>query len=375
MYKATSFGGTKRRGRKRPAAKQAAHVGASRSVQLPRAKGTVKTGSRPATVHSRTERFATVTGNGGLAYASYKINPAQRDIFRWFHEIAGLYDRYLLKSMRFRYVPATGTDVAGSVLLAFDPEALDQAPASMEDAQQMSTEAHGPVWVGFEMPLPLDRILRYTRPEGGVTPVTADLKSYDAGILHVLVDGTSATVGYVEVDYVIELRDPQPSRTLTGFLPGSAGYSLSFGYDMQAHTSGDPINPNHFAAVHNALEIVNDTDHWTIPAGTFDIMCTTTATIVNAASTAANFDDYTIAFADGAATGTFDPSGAPVIWRSPPNARVNSLTGIMTSHGHARVNGPMDLQIILTRVRTGTGDTDATLNGSTNLLITQVGYA
>lgn len=353
---------------------QPTHIGRSRAVTLSRARGRVKSGSRPTTVHSRTERFATVTGTGALTSESYNINPAQSQVFPWFHEIAALYDRYIIRNLVIRYVPATGTDVAGSVLIAFDPEALDTPPASMEDAQQMSTEAHGPAWATFEMRVPTDRVIRYTRPQGGITPTSADLKSYDAGIIHVLTDGTAAAaVGYLEVDYLIELIDPQPSRTAATWLPGTAAYEFTGAFDIEAALTGDFLRADQFTAVHNSINVTNAGTYFDIPAGVFDVTAQVSVDQVTAA--AGNGNVFSLSYTKGA-DGSFDPAvDVIIIRRSYYDNYAGSATSKVTGVGTARVVGPIQLHIGLAKTVVGTGDTSCDVGAPSFVRITQLGYA
>jgi hypothetical protein len=126
----------------------------------------------------------------------------------------------------FKFTTTAPTSTAGFVTLAFDYDALDLPPSTMSIARSYHDKSGGAPWSNWALNCDLaqgDRLPeKYIRV--GLPPTNNDLKTYDVGNLQVCTEGTAAaTVGYLEVDYVVDLMTPQ--------IQDPVGGSISYGSD------------------------------------------------------------------------------------------------------------------------------------------------
>lgn len=194
------------------------------------------------------EYVAEVPGATAWTTSSYVIQPALQSLFNWLATIAGNFEKYRFRRLRFCYETESPTSQAGSVVLAIDYDALDAAPGSKQAALSYKSSVRSPPWQEccLECDLGRDgqRDLLYTRP--GAVPSGADQKMYDLGQLHVGVQNSSGATGELWVEYDVELHTPQQAVSSTNPLSmkitGSAGLSATalFGSDAAA-TSGSNL--------------------------------------------------------------------------------------------------------------------------------------
>lgn len=177
----------------------------------------------------------TVT-TGGVRYWSFTINPG-RPVFQWLKGQARSWERYKFHKLSISYEPRVPTSTVGSVFYAVEYDVTDPIPGSVEEFMQNHTAKQSAVWKSFSLDIPC----RDLHPQGkefyiytgssSVTPTNQD-------VCNVLVacDQTVDTLGYLYVDYVVELRIQQPAPPL-----GSASASVSnFTGGTYVPTSADP---------------------------------------------------------------------------------------------------------------------------------------
>jgi hypothetical protein len=162
---------------------------------------------------SHSEEFAPVTTTGTpFAVATFQCNPGVAACFPWLAPIAARYEMYKFRRLVFKFTTTAPTSTAGFVTLAFDYDALDLPPSTMSIARSYHDKSGGAPWSNWVLNCDLaqgDRLPeKYIRV--GLPPTNNDLKTYDVGNLHVCTEGISAaTVGYLEVEYVVDLMTPQ----------------------------------------------------------------------------------------------------------------------------------------------------------------------
>jgi hypothetical protein len=177
------------------------------------------------------ELLGNVTGSTSFAISNqFSLNPGLSASFPWLSTQAIGWENYRFHALRFCYLPRTGTNVPGSVILAPDYDASDSAPTSemyMTTYAEMREDA---VW---------KEILVTLRPAAmfSVGPTkfvrnnasnigTSDIRLYDAGNLFVgTVDGTAVNWGKIYVEYDVEFFTPQT--------PPSGINFASYWYDTQ----------------------------------------------------------------------------------------------------------------------------------------------
>jgi hypothetical protein len=123
--------------------------------------------------------------------------------------------------------------------MAFDYDVKDPAPTSLMDAQSYRDKAGGAVWGNWTLNCDLsqgdklpEKYIRVGSPNANY-----DLKTYDVGAIHICTEGASAaTVGYIFVEYVVDLYTPQVNYPLSG----SEAYTSNATHIFLATTITDP---------------------------------------------------------------------------------------------------------------------------------------
>jgi hypothetical protein len=176
---------------------------------------------------SHSEEFGPVTTTGTpFAVATFQCNPGVAACFPWLAPIAARYETYKFRRLVFKFTTTSPTSTAGFVTLAFDYDALDLPPSTMSIARSYHDKSGGAPWSNWVLNCDLaqgDRLPeKYIRV--GLPPTNNDLKTYDVGNLHVCTEGAAgATLGYLEVEYVVDLMTPQ--------IQDPVGGSMVFGSD------------------------------------------------------------------------------------------------------------------------------------------------
>jgi hypothetical protein len=159
------------------------------------------------------------------------VQPGLNVSFPWLSVIAGNFDRYRFTSLELEYIPACPTSTAGTVYMAFDPDALDTGPIQTSDMLQYKANIQFSPFLVQRLKLSPELINRklFTRVSGQNIGYS-DLKTYDLGFFAVVTDLTASGVslGSLRLNYVIELHDPQPRAD--GYVGGSAYYGSSSSY-------------------------------------------------------------------------------------------------------------------------------------------------
>jgi len=172
-----------------------------------------RSGTKTIRVTER-ERVATLTGSTDFTVQeSLSINPALPEFLPWLSTMAQLYEKYRVKSIRVLYHNLKGTDTAGNVLMAFDPDPLDSAPADAVSFTQSSRYIDGAPWRLLTLNIPGSNQTYFTRTG---TVASTDLKTYDYGKVHIATEAMASDaspVGYIEIAYDIELLERQPAPT------------------------------------------------------------------------------------------------------------------------------------------------------------------
>lgn len=124
----------------------------------------------------------------------------------WLPKIASEYDHYQFEMLKLHYVPTCATTQAGLVVLACDPNPEGSPPESFSSMKNMKDAVTGPV--RERLTLDVTNLVKkqlLTRDS-----VVQSFPLYDAGRLFVAsMAGTDTSVGYIEVEYVVRLSNPQ----------------------------------------------------------------------------------------------------------------------------------------------------------------------
>lgn len=183
-------------------------------VSAPVARATRRTGTAPmiqqkqdSIVVRHRSLIKNVTGTSTFSVTGIAANPGLAAGFPWLAKLASKYDQYRFKKLIYDFRSVCSTSTAGVVMLSFDYDALDAAPASKSDQAQTIPNAENNAWVNNRLVVPVDNLFRFTR-QG--TVAASDLKTYDLGNLWVSTAyGTgSDTWGELYVEYEVELKRP-----------------------------------------------------------------------------------------------------------------------------------------------------------------------
>jgi hypothetical protein len=165
-------------------------------------------------VHNR-EFVASVQSAGTGGYQVSRIvtvQPGLVESFPWLSGIAQYHQKYCIKNLRYHYIPQVSVGVSGRVGMAFSPDVLDDVPPTVGQFYQYANEVDTQPWAAAELTVPSKMFeTKYTRSKA--VPNT-DLKTYDSGVLFVIIDGNSnpgTNFGTVFAEYDVEFYSPQPS--------------------------------------------------------------------------------------------------------------------------------------------------------------------
>jgi hypothetical protein len=194
-----------------------------------------RNGSKTVRITER-ERVATLSGSAAFTVQqTLQINPSLPAFLPWLSTMAQLYEKYRVKSIRVMYHNLCGTNTAGNVLMSYDPDVLDSAPADAVSFSQSTRYIDGAPWRMLTLNIPGSNQTLFTR--SGTAPTGSDLKTYDYGQIHIATEAMAddATVGYIEIAYDFEFLERQPA-------PASGGGSYIFRPQVYAGVP-DPDSP------------------------------------------------------------------------------------------------------------------------------------
>lgn len=125
----------------------------------------------------------------------------------WLPKIAAEYDHYQFNSLKLHYVPTCATTQAGLIVMACDPNPDGFAPESFSSMKNMKNAVTGPARERLTLDVTSQVIGRKLLTRDSAVQA---YPLYDAGRLFVAsIAGTDVSTGYLEVEYVITLSNPQ----------------------------------------------------------------------------------------------------------------------------------------------------------------------
>lgn len=144
---------------------------------------------------------------------SFPLNPGSPDTFPWLSNEAAGWESYKFNRIRFIWIPTSGTQVAGNIIMAPDYDASDAAPAGETILSSYSDCQEGNIWCRFAADLEKKLLnsttmSKYVRV--GALAANQDIKLYDSGNFFVFsVDDAVVNNGKLWVEYDVELFNPQ----------------------------------------------------------------------------------------------------------------------------------------------------------------------
>jgi len=161
---------------------------------------------------SNRELISSTAGGDYTSPSAISINPALAATFPWLSAIAARWESYIFRSLRFEIVSLSPTSQAGMMGLVIDYDAADLPPASLAVALSNRSSISGNAFKNIQLSFdPRDEFVLGGRKmtRSGPAPVGSDIKTYDAGNLYVIADGSTGATGQLWVSYVVDLFTPQ----------------------------------------------------------------------------------------------------------------------------------------------------------------------
>lgn len=206
--------------------------------------------------------------NNSLNYevTSYPLNPGLSSTFPWLNKLARRYEQYRFRSLRFEYRSVAPTSVGGVVMLSFDYDAADSAPATKAVQAQSIPNSECNAWMNNDLIVPAGGdIFRYIR--SGALATNLDIKTYDLGQMFVSsVYGNNVTSGELYIEYEVELKHPTDGPEVGGTITTTMTASVLF--------SGTPV----YTGVALPLVVNSTTQLLVTQTGEYFMTLTATAT-------------------------------------------------------------------------------------------------
>jgi hypothetical protein len=146
--------------------------------------------------------ITTSTNAGGLYVVdSYDIDTSL--VAQWSTISAG-FEQWRIKTVKFEYVPNTGTNTLGTVVLSTTDDPDESSPGTLSDQMALRNVKIGAGWMRFSLTYhPLMKGWRYCRDQ-----VTSDDRWEMPGVFQIGTTGftTAGQPGRVQLHYVVEFR-------------------------------------------------------------------------------------------------------------------------------------------------------------------------
>lgn len=185
------------------------------------------------------ELIAEVTGETAFTLQTFELNPGLQATFPWLAGVASRYEFYKFRNLGFMFKTSCSTATEGTLYMAADYDSSDAVPESGTEMFAMLGCVRTQPWAQTKF------LCNNVGLLGGTTkkyvrslPPEADndLKTYDAGKLHVAVEGAagSESWGQLYVVYDVDLMIPASFSTTEDagqymkFTPGGSNPLLPF---------------------------------------------------------------------------------------------------------------------------------------------------
>lgn len=163
-------------------------------------------------------------------------NPGLSSSFPWLAKLARRFEQYRFTKLRYEFRSVVASSTSGVVMMSFDYDAADLAPATKAQQSQTVPSSETNVWMNNDLSVKTDSSWRYIR--AGNLPQNLDIKTYDIGNMWLSSSyGNNSVGGELYVEYTVELRKPTDGIETGGRLTTSASV---FAFPLQGSvvTSG-----------------------------------------------------------------------------------------------------------------------------------------
>lgn len=212
---------SKKRARKNGKSRNTSNSGAKLLV-VPQARGFATTSVQPRISQStdsirikHREYWYTTVGGLSATYTVWKpngrlprINPANDYVFPWLSNIAQCYERYTFHKLTFGYMPRCSTSTTGTVMMAVDPDPLDNEPATEAVFLSYKSCVDGPCWAELKCVMSEQDLHGSYKKKYVTRTPDLDPRGSDCGSFLYYGDGPAST-GKFYVEYDVSLYTPQ----------------------------------------------------------------------------------------------------------------------------------------------------------------------
>jgi len=167
----------------------------------------------------------------------FPCNPGMSGSFPWLSKIARRYEEYRFKRLRYEFRSVASSATPGVVMMSFDYDAADAAPATKSEQAQTIPNSECNVWMNNDLSVPTSSQFRYVR--AGTLAANLDVKTYDMGNLWLSTSyGNNVVGGELYVEYTVELRKPTAGIDVGGEISTSTAAATSpFGITASASST------------------------------------------------------------------------------------------------------------------------------------------
>jgi len=307
------------------------------------------------------EYIADIAGSTTFATTQFSLNPGQASTFPWLSQEAKLFEKYRILGLEFYYRPQVSAYATngqtGKVMLSFDYDASDPAPATKQQVEDTHPHADG---------MPYETVLLSVDPKessrqdsyfirAGGLPGGSDIKTYDFGTLSVSTIGNNSTanIGELRVRYAIALIDPVLENTVNAPLNLRVSQFQSTGGSESAGATTVSKTLALATVTTNGLQAVNSAGVITLPVGNFiinmGVLMYNTATAATALSAGILLNGSVLPFApqQTAATAVGDWSVSGTYFVTSTGSTTIAVSAVATySSGTTTLNGSLVIQTV-----------------------------
>lgn len=168
------------------------------------------------------ERFGDVDGSATTNSSWFRIQPGRSTMFPWLFKVAGSFEMYRFRKLKFIYTAACPSSTVGVLTLFVDYDPYDTAVLAVNAANNEGAVQTSP-WASVEVVVPPERLMKrrnwFVRT---LSPADEqDIRESDFGRLWFFTEyATVIRLGTIHVEYEVELIAPHmlPEGPVSGSL-------------------------------------------------------------------------------------------------------------------------------------------------------------
>lgn len=165
------------------------------------------------TTFEREEALGPIVGNTApfSIAGNYPVNPGLSSTFPWMYMSALAFNMYKFRKLRIHYKNSTSTNNTGVVVIGFNPDPNDIAPATLAQIENYETRVRVATWEDSYVDVPKEDLARLKKFFVRSSIVPGEIGTYDLGTIFIGVSGNNsntATLGEVWLEYILDMYAP-----------------------------------------------------------------------------------------------------------------------------------------------------------------------